>query len=739
MLKKSGRILFGLVLVAIFAGHAAAWYRLPLLSELEAILVDVRIRAVTPYVADDRIVIVDIDEKSLREKARGGEGHWPWPRDRLALLVTDLFHKYQVSLVAMDLLLSEKDESSGLQVLEGLAEKELKHIPEFSLALQPLRARLSYDQLFAQSLQTGTVILGFAFHNDEASTHTPLPRGIDPTTLGLPQMRAQSYPSFIAPLPEFQKQAAGLGHLNPLRDPDGVTRRVPMLVENQGRYYPSLSLAVIQAVMGIPQLGAVTSSYGNNQLRVEALTVGPVEIPVDAALNAWVPFQGAARSFKYVSAAAILQGRTPKEVLQNRIVLIGTSATGLSDLVTTPLGVSFPGVEVHANLITGMLDGRIVLTPAYAQGAEMLCLLTLGLLMVIAGTWLRPFQALLLGLLALLGLIATNIALLQIKHMMLPLAAPAVCLMSVFVCQMVYGYFIESRGRRQISNLFSYYVPPELVQKMAENPGAFSMAPLQREMTVLFSDVRGFTSIAEKLSPHDLADLINAYLSAMSQVIREEHHGTLDKYIGDAIMAFWGAPVTDAAHAENAVLAALQMQQVAQRLREEFLTKGWPELRIGIGLNSGQMRVGDMGSNIRKAYTAMGDEVNLGARLEGLTKIYGVDILMGENTHNLLRAWVSREVDSVRVKGKHKPIAIYEPLCPVGVASDALDQELQQWHQALSAYRSQRWLLAQNLLESLLSAHPESALYALYQKRISQFLDSPPAPDWDGATNFELK
>jgi adenylate cyclase len=359
--------------------------------------------------------------------------------------------------------------------------------------------------------------------------------------------------------------------------------------------------------------------------------------------------------------------------------------------------------------------------------------------MVFAGTWLRPFQALLLGLLALLGLIAMNMALLQAKHMMLPLAAPAVCLMSVFVCQMIYGYFIESRGRRQISNLFSYYVPPELVQKMAENPGAFSMAPLQREMTVLFSDVRGFTSIAEKLSPHDLADLINAYLSAMSQVIREEHHGTLDKYIGDAIMAFWGAPVADAAHAENAVLAALQMQQVAQRLRGEFLTKGWPELRIGIGLNSGQMRVGDMGSNIRKAYTAMGDEVNLGARLEGLTKIYGVDILMGENTHSLLRGWVNREVDSVRVKGKKKPIAIYEPLHPAGMASDALSQELQQWHQALSAYRTQQWPLAQNLLESLLSAHPESVLYALYQKRISEFIDTPPAPYWDGATNFELK
>jgi adenylate cyclase len=274
---------------------------------------------------------------------------------------------------------------------------------------------------------------------------------------------------------------------------------------------------------------------------------------------------------------------------------------------------------------------------------------------------------------------------------------------------------------------------------MAENPGAFSMAPMQREMTVLFADVRGFTSISEKLRPKDLADLINEYLSAMSQVIRDEYHGTLDKYIGDAVMAFWGAPVVDVHHAENAVLCALKMQQVADRLNQEFLNKGWPELRIGIGLNSGQMRVGDMGSNIRRAYTVMGDEVNLGSRLEGLTKIYGVGILIGENTRNLLPGWLCREVDSVRVKGKNTPIAIFEPLSLEGDASDDLVQELLHWKQALTAYRAQQWSLAQTLLTNLLITHPSSVLYALYQNRIIKLLNNLPASDWDGATNFEFK
>jgi adenylate cyclase len=312
-------------------------------------------------------------------------------------------------------------------------------------------------------------------------------------------------------------------------------------------------------------------------------------------------------------------------------------------------------------------------------------------------------------------------------------------LLSLFAYQMVYGFFVQSRGMRQISDLFGYYVPPELVEKMAENPGAFTMVPVQRELTVLFADVRGFTSISESLSPHELSDLINTYLTAMSEVIREANQGTLDKYIGDAVMAFWGAPVEDPRHAQNAVHAALGMQAQARRLSQQFVKKGWPELRIGIGLNSGPMRVGDMGSKIRRAYTVMGDAVNLGARLEGLTKHYGVGILIGEETQKRLTGWACREVDRVRVKGKNRPVAIFEPLGPDAELPETLAAELAQWQQVLLAYRAQEWAGALLLLASLQAQQPLSELYALYAKRIAHFQAHPPVAHWDGATNHESK
>ena len=256
---------------------------------------------------------------------------------------------------------------------------------------------------------------------------------------------------------------------------------------------------------------------------------------------------------------------------------------------------------------------------------------------------------------------------------------------------------------------------------------------------MLFADVRDFTSISENLSPNALAELINAYLTAMSEVIRDGHHGTLDKYIGDAVMAFWGAPVSDAQHAHNATAAALAMQKAAQALNRDFQAKGWPTLHIGIGLNSGLMRVGDMGSKIRRAYTVMGDAVNLGSRLEGLTKIYGVGILIGENTRALLTDWTCREVDSVRVKGKDQAIAIYEPLGKTAEIGPALVLELMHWKQALAAYRAQNWDAAASLLGQLTLAYPEQRLYNLFAQRVDIFSVQPPVPDWDGASNFDSK
>ncbi len=739
MRKHWLRTLAGWALVGLFAGHVAAWWSLPWLNPMEALLYDWRINLIAPRSLDERIVVVDIDEKSLQEKDRGGEGRWPWRRDRLGALVTDLFNDYGVSLVALDVILAEKDASSGLDILEQLAQGELKADAAFATQLEQLRPRLAFDQVLGKSLQAGPVVLGYAFHNGSPSQHAGLPPGIDPAAWGLSGVRAQSFPGYAGLLPELQAHAAGAGHINPLRDEDGITRRVPLLVEHGGRYYPSLGVAVVQVLTGSEPLGVVSADYGQGGRRVEKITVGGMEAPVDGALNALVPFRGAAHSFAYVSAVDVLQGRVPKEQLANRIVLIGTSAAGLADLVTTPTGVSFPGVEVHANLITALLDGRLLQAPASAQGLELLGVVVVGALMVLGGARLKPGRTIALFVACLVATMALAMGLLQAQQLMLPLAAPLACLVACFGLQMGYGYFVEARGKRHMSALFAHYVPPELVEKMAENPESFTMSPIERELTVLFADVRDFTSISENLSPNALAELINAYLTAMSEVIRDGHHGTLDKYIGDAVMAFWGAPVSDAQHAHNAACAALAMQEAAKALNRDFQAKGWPTLHIGIGLNSGLMRVGDMGSKIRRAYTVMGDAVNLGARLEGLTKIYGVGILIGENTRALLPNWTCREVDTVRVKGKDQAIAIYEPVGKTAEIGPTMVLELTHWKQALTAYRAQDWSGAAILLGQLTQAYPEQRLYHLFAQRVGFFSAKPPAPDWDGASNFDSK
>jgi adenylate cyclase len=304
---------------------------------------------------------------------------------------------------------------------------------------------------------------------------------------------------------------------------------------------------------------------------------------------------------------------------------------------------------------------------------------------------------------------------------------------------MVYGFFVEAQGMRQITGLFGQYVPPELVDEMARNPEQFNMAPRARELSVLFSDVRGFATISETLTPEDLSVYINEYLTNMSLVIRERHRGTLDKYMGDAIMAFWGAPVADPQHARNAVLAALDMQSNAKSLNDRFKARGWPTLKIGIGVNSGVMRVGDMGSKLRRAYTVMGDAVNIASRLEGVTKQYGADIIIGDGTRQLISGFVLRELDRVRVKGRDEPIAIYEPLGLEGQVDQARLDEIDLWNQTLGLYRRQDWDRCEMQLQSLRKIAPDCELYELFIERIAHHRAHPPREGWDGAWTFETK
>ena len=322
--------------------------------------------------------------------------------------------------------------------------------------------------------------------------------------------------------------------------------------------------------------------------------------------------------------------------------------------------------------------------------------------------------------------------------MVLPLASSVLMIVALFALNMSYGYFVESRSKRQFTELFGQYVPPELVDKMAEDPEKYSMEGRSEELTVLFSDIRGFTTISEGLDPKQLSAFINEYLTSMSMVIRN-NRGTLDKYIGDAIMAFWGAPVADPEHARQGVLSALLMQEELKKLSESFIAKGWPPIKIGVGVNTGVMSVGDMGSKLRRAYTVMGDAVNLGSRLEGITKQYGVGILCGQHTRELVKDVVWRELDRVRVKGKDEPIAISEPLGFEGQVSKEKLEELKLWSQTLRAYRAQDWDQADMLLLNLQRMSAGAYLYEVYAERVAHYRKDPPGADWDGVWKFETK
>jgi adenylate cyclase len=282
-------------------------------------------------------------------------------------------------------------------------------------------------------------------------------------------------------------------------------------------------------------------------------------------------------------------------------------------------------------------------------------------------------------------------------------------------------------------------VPPELVDEMARDPEKYNMKPRAAELTILFSDVRDFTSISEALQPEELREYINEYLTEMSAIIRNRHRGTLDKYMGDAIMAFWGAPVADPQHARNGVLAALDMQKECRILNKKFAARGWPTLKIGVGVNSGSVRVGDMGSKVRRAYTVMGDAVNIASRLEGITKQYGADVIIGDGTRKLITGFVVREVDRVRVKGKDEPVTIYEPWGLEGQVDQAKLDEINIWNQSLKLYRHQDWDRAELQLLNLQKRVPSADLYGVFIERIAHFRAHPPEPGWTGAWIFETK
>jgi len=727
-------------MMLFFVGHVAEFYNIGLITRLDAIIYDTRLALTMPGGVDPRVVILDIDERSLDKNALG---HWPWRRDKLATLLNKLFDKYGIAIVGFDVVFAEPDESSGLPVLEKLAKGPLKDVRQFQSDLKELRPQLDYDAIFARAMKGRPVVLGYYFNSDENAVQSG---AIPKPVLGAGTFRGRNirftgWRGYGGNLPEFQANAASAGHFNPLVDADGVSRRVPMLAEFHGAYYEALSLAMIRVLAGNPPVepGFASEEFSNKSYSgLEYLKVGPVTIPVDDTVSALIPYRGGRGSFKYVSLADVYFDRIPKDELRGKIALVGASAPGLLDLRSTPVGSVYPGVEIHANMITAMLDSNFKQKPPYMLGTEVILLLIGGITLSLLMPLLSPFKSTLATVLAIALITALDVVLWTKVGLVLPLASSLLMIIALFAYNMSWGYFVESRSKRQFTQLFGQYVPPELVDEMAKDPERYSMEGKSEELTVLFSDIVGFTSISESLAPRELSQFINDYLTAMSLVIRN-NRGTLDKYIGDAIMAFWGAPVADADHARQGVITAMAMQSELDKLRAQMRSRGWPDIHIGVGVNTGNMRVGDMGSKLRKAYTVMGDAVNLGSRLEGLTRIYGVGIIVGPNTRDAVKDIVFRELDRVRVKGKDEPVAIYEPVGIEGQVDAKLVDEIKLWHKALKAYRAQNWDEAEMHLMNAQRTSPESKLYQLYFERIQQCRAEPPGPGWDGVTAFKTK
>ncbi|MEI8028264.1 MAG: adenylate/guanylate cyclase domain-containing protein [Comamonadaceae bacterium] len=732
------RIVLSLLVVLPFLMNALGVVDLAFIQSINNYSYDVRLQWTMPNTIDKRIVILDIDEKSLQE-----QGHWPWPRNKLAHLVDLLFDQYRIDVLGFDMLFAESDESSGLRSLQQLARTEFAGNTNFKLALDKLRPHLDFDQIFADSLKNRRVVLGYYFHHEGRQSGSV-------GTLPAPSLRRGSFDphnveatvasGFSANLPELQISAATSGFYNatPLVDADGVFRRTPLLQMYDGDLYEALAVSVARLALRVPAVELGYEGGEQDPRSLEFLDLGKRRIAVDRDVAALIPYRGKEHSFAYVSASDLLNGKTPLPTLQGAIVLVGTTAPGLMDLRSTPVQEVYPGVEMHANLIAGIIDGNIKEGLAHPVGFEVELLLVIGVLLALALPALSPLRATVLSGALITALTAAYVLTWKSANLVLPLTSSLFMVVVLFVFNMAYGYFVESRGKRMLTSLFGQYVPPELVDEMAKDPGAYTLAGESREMTVLFADVRGFTTISEGLAPAQLTQLMNEFLTPMTQVIHQ-HRGTIDKYMGDAIMAFWGAPVPDGQHARHALLAAMDMMTGLEALQDQFKARGWPPIKIGVGLNSGEMTVGNMGSEFRLAYTVMGDAVNLGSRLEGLTKEYGVPIIVSEYTRDAVPDFLFRELDRVRVKGKDRPIGIYQPICLVTQCSATDMEELDVYGTALRLYREQNWLAAEEKFVDLQRRFPGHILYRLYARRIEFFREHSPAADWDGTFVFTTK
>ncbi|HYQ09009.1 MAG TPA: adenylate/guanylate cyclase domain-containing protein [Xanthobacteraceae bacterium] len=680
------------------------------------------------------VVIVDIDEESLK-----AIGQWPWPRTTVADLITQITRLGAVA-IGFDIIFPEPDRMSP-----AIAERSFRGIDAETRA--KLDTLPSNDEALADAIRHSRVVVG------QAGAAAPEP--VTPADAALqtgfavrgpdPSPYLVTFRGLLRNVPPIEQAAAGRGLFSIDPESDGIIRRVPIIMKAQGSLVPSLSLEMLRVVTGSSAILVRVDQAG-----VQAVAVPGLEIPTDRNGQFWVHFNRHDPT-RYVSAKDVLQGNVPPDRLAGKLVLIGTSAIGLLDLKTTPTDAAIPGVEVHAQILESVLSKSNLVNPNYAIGAELALAVLFGLAIIIAAPMLPASIVIVLGGCLIAGLIGLSLYLFVEHNLLIDFTYPLISSWLIYLVLTFVNYLREQKQRRQIRSAFGYYLSPHMVEQLARSPEKLVLGGEERRMTILFSDVRGFTTISEyyKDDPQGLTRLMNRFLTPLTNAIIDRK-GTIDKYIGDAIMAFWNAPVDDAEQEANACEAALEMLSRAETLNDELKHEAevnggvYMPLRIGIGLNTGPCVVGNMGSDFRFNYSVLGDTVNLASRLEARTKDYRIPVVIGSRTaEGAKQKFAVMEIDLIMVKGKKQPEAVFTVLGPSQVEADPRCGELREINaQMLGRFRSQQWDNALELVarcRKFANGFDLSGLYDMYEERIALYRTHPPGADWDGVYEAETK
>ncbi len=642
------------------------------------------------------IAIIDIDEKSLKAL-----GQWPWSRDKVAKIVKNLTDA-KMGILGFDMVFAEKDRTS---------------------------IKSDHDKILADTLKTSPAILGFVFNLENNSTNNlpPLQNAIF-SQVGLNEfnnymIKAKGYTTNI---PLLQQSAYSSGSFNMIPDSDGVVRYVPLVFSYEGGIYPSLTLEMFRAMLGVQ---IVNINYDENG--IESIKVADITIPTDRYGRVFVNYTGSKKHYTYISALDIYNNTFKKSSVEGKILLLGTSASGLLDLRSTPFSSTFPGVEIHANVLDNIINQNFISTPSFTLGQNIVLIFAITLFLVFILDLLSATLATIFSLLFLVALYY-GLYFYMFKEGIL-LNFLYLFLTSLFtIFYMFYKkLFVESKQKDLIKQKFAKKVSPAVVDELLKDD--LDLSAKEGEVTIFFSDIRSFTTISEKFeSASKLLVYLNSYLSFMSEIILN-HKGTIDKYIGDAIMAYWNAPIKQDSHADLCLQSAIKQTQALSELNKTLS----PPIAIGIGIHTGVATIGEVGSQNRSDYTIIGDSVNLASRLEGLTKAYKAEIIISEDTKKKLKqSYKIRELDTVAVKGKDKSVVIYEVLGS-GEFNEK-DKNIQKKYQtALTFYKNADFKEAKELFEKL-EAQTGEFLYSMYKDRCEKLL-SKNIKDFDGVYRFDTK